>query len=376
MEQELNIIADEQIVDAKRFSSLGNIQYFPGRQITNSDLSSADVLLVRSVTKVNQELLQGTPIKFIGTATSGIDHIDTKYLAQSNIHFAAAYGNNARSVVEYVFSVLYALMEKYGFNIQDKTIGIVGKGNVGGLLATTLEQLDIKTLCNDPLLQEQGVQGLVNLDTICAEADIISLHVPLTDDGEYPTKYLFNQERLASLKQDVILINSARGGVIEESALEEFKVQNPNAKLVLDVWENEPDINIETVLKAEIATSHIAGYSYDSKLKATTALSSALNEYLSIQSQADDSLSPNVATKKLALTSDNPIAEAIFSGYDVRIDHTSLMPILREPPLSRTNYFDMLRRTYPKRREFQTIKITSQHAPEITATLHSLGFQI
>lgn len=376
MNNTLNIIADEQIVDAKRFSSLGNIHYLPGREITNNDLSTADVLLVRSVTKVNKDLLENTPVKFVGTATSGIDHIDTDYLTQNNIHFAAAYGCNARSVVEYVLSALYVLVEKYGIDLQDKTVGIIGKGHVGSLLATTLEQLNIKILCNDPPLEAQGVKELVSLDTICAEADIISLHVPLTCDGEYPTKYLLNQQRLASLKQDVVVINSARGGVLEEAALKAFITTHPNAKLVLDVWENEPDINVETVLKAKIATSHIAGYSYDSKLKATSALSKALNDYLSITTQQNDVAASDSPIKKLALSSDNPIAEAIFSGYDIRIDHASLMPILREPPLSRTNYFDMLRRTYPKRREFQTIQITSQHSPKIMQALHSIGFQI
>ena len=199
----MKIVVDDQIpLVQEAFSGFGEIVVCDGRQIDRGILKNADVLIVRSVTHVNAELLDQCPVNFVGSATSGVDHIDLDYLDSRNIEFASAHGSNAQSVVEYVLSSLFVLAQQYAFNLFDKTVGIIGCGKVGSRLLDALQSLDIKCIVNDPPLQEKtGDKRFSDLENALS-ADIITLHVPLTEDGNYPTRYLVNRKFLKKIRSN------------------------------------------------------------------------------------------------------------------------------------------------------------------------------
>ncbi len=369
----LSIVADQQILLAKEtFSSFGEVQLVDGRSIDHQLIKDADVLLVRSVTKVNESLLKNSKIAFVGSATSGIDHIDIDYLQKSNITFSHALGSNARSVAEYVLSSLLVTAEQQDFDLAEKTIGIIGYGQVGSRVKLFMEALGVKCLLNDPPLASRTSDHIyVEFEEIL-QADIITLHVPLTTDGEFPTRKLVNKVFLDKLKPDVIFVNTSRGGVVDEVALLAFKQANSAATLILDVWCNEPDININLLQKTFIATPHIAGYSYDGKLKATQMLSDALNGYLSKGLHKADLLKSEQETVTI---DDDAIQLAVLQSYDVRSDAISLTNLTDMEVEKRAAYFDSLRKNYPIRREFPNRIIqTTRMSGESKQQLKQLGF--
>lgn len=371
----LSIVADQQILFAREaFSSFGEIKLVDGRSIDPQSIRDADVLLVRSVTKVNESLLKNSRVKFVGSATSGIDHIDTDYLQKSNITFTQALGSNARSVAEYVLSSLFVTAEQQGISLKEKTVGIIGCGQVGSRVKRFMDALGINCLLNDPLLANKvSDHDYVELDKI-QQADIITLHVPLTKDGDYPTNNLVDDEFLGKLKPDVIIVNTSRGEVIDESALLEFKKENPTATLILDVWRDEPGININLLLSAFIATPHIAGYSYDGKLKATQMLFDALNDYVGRNLPATNLL---VSEKEMMKLDDDAIQFAVLQSYDVRSDAIALMDLIHMEDKKRAAYFDSLRKNYPVRREFTNKTIqTSKLGDASKQQLLQLGFNV
>lgn len=371
----LSIVADQQILFAREaFSSFGEIKLVDGRSIDPQSIRDADVLLVRSVTKVNESLLKNSRVKFVGSATSGIDHIDTDYLQKSNITFTQALGSNARSVAEYVLSSLFVTAEQQGISLKEKTVGIIGCGQVGSRVKRFMDALGINCLLNDPpLANKVSDHDYVELDKI-QQADIITLHVPLTKDGDYPTNNLVDDEFLGKLKPDVIIVNTSRGEVIDESALLEFKKENPTATLILDVWRDEPGININLLLNAFIATPHIAGYSYDGKLKATQMLFDALNDYVGRNLPATNLL---VSEKEMMKLDDDAIQFAVLQSYDVRSDAIALMDLIHMEDKKRAAYFDSLRKNYPVRREFTNKTIqTSKLGDASKQQLLQLGFNV
>ncbi|HBV39329.1 MAG TPA: 4-phosphoerythronate dehydrogenase, partial [Erwinia sp.] len=217
----MKILVDENMPYARElFSRTGDVVAVPGRPIPQAELDDADGLMVRSVTKVNAELLSGKPIKFVGTATAGTDHIDEAFLQQQGVAFSAAPGCNAIAVVEYVFSALLLLAERDGFALKDRTVGIVGVGNVGGRLQARLQALGIRTLLCDPPRADRGDEGdFLPLSQLAAEADILTFHTPLYKEGNYKTLHLANETLLLALKPNAILINACRGPVVDNQAL-------------------------------------------------------------------------------------------------------------------------------------------------------------
>jgi erythronate-4-phosphate dehydrogenase len=377
MPASLSIVADQQILFAEEaFSSFGKIKLVDGRSIDQATLKNADILLVRSVTRVNEALLKDTNISFVGSATSGIDHIDTDYLKQSERRFSHAPGSNARSVAEYVLSSLYAAAEYHDFDLANKTVGIIGCGQVGSRVKRFMESLGVECLLNDPPLAEQTSTGAyVDLERI-ADADIITIHVPLTTEGKYPSNQLVNKAFLDRLKSDVILINTARGEVVDESALLSFKESNPNAKLILDVWCNEPKINIDIFQQAFIGTPHIAGYSYDGKLKATKILAAALALATSRKSSDARLLGSEIEADTIEYDDENAIQLAVMHAYDVRSDAIALKELINMECEDRGGYFDSLRKNYPIRREFTHRRInTKKMGHEMNQQLLDLGFK-
>ncbi len=365
-------MADENIpLVHEAFSELGEVHTFTGRHLTRADLGEAQVLLVRSVTKVNQQLLAGSAIRFIGTATIGLDHIDLAYLHQNNIGFASAPGSNATSAAEYVLSALLIIAERQGFLLRDKTVGIIGCGNVGSRVLQKLTALGVKCIIHDPPLQTANL-NYVDLNTVL-KADIITLHVPLTKTGAYPTYHLVNAELLAKLSKDVILINASRGAVIEETTLLEKLITCPTMTVVLDVWENEPNINTQLLQLVTLGTPHIAGYSFDGKVRGMKMLYTAVSDYFHLSSSWQVQI-PAPPLKRLTFSAtidDNAaIHTAVTACYDVRRDDAALRQ------LSKTGNFDLLRKNYPQRREFNCVEIELPAEKSILATqLQGLGFK-
>ncbi len=241
--RKLKIVADENMPQVEAiFSRFGQVTLLPGRELSADDLKETDVLLVRSITQVNSDLLVGTPVQFVGTATIGTDHIDQTYLQNHEIAFSNAPGCNADAVVEYVLSSLFLVAEHQSFEPKDRTFGIIGVGNVGGRLQRRLQALGYNVLLNDPPRAEQE-DGFVGLAEILTKADVICVHTPLTKEGEHLTHHLLGEDELGRLKQDAIIINAGRGPVIDNQALLDMGKLRPDLTFILDVWEHEPRVS-------------------------------------------------------------------------------------------------------------------------------------
>lgn len=355
----MRIVADENIplLDAF-FASFGDITRMPGRAIDKADLADADVLLVRSVTPVSAELLAGTQVRFVGTCTIGTDHLDLAGLAAAGIRVASAPGCNARGVVEYVLSCLLTLAERSGESWRGKTVGVVGVGEVGSRLITTLESLGVRCLRCDPLLADAGETGLIDIDQLIAEADVISCHVPLTRDGAYPTIHLFHEQRLQALRKGAWLINSSRGPVIDNLALTRVLALRPDLQVALDVWEHEPEVSPALAALCALVTPHIAGYSLDGKLRGTAKIYAALCDFLKEPASVQlDALAPCAGGAQWhidpGVSADWLLARALRWVYDVRDDDARMRHMLRTAAdeSQRRTGFDRLRKAYPLRRE-------------------------
>ena len=280
----MKIIADENMPNVEAlFSHLGTVELVNGRNLTHEQVKDADILLVRSVTKVTQALLAGSSVRFVGSATIGVDHIDLEYLAQANIAFSSAPGCNAEAVADYVFSALSHLYMTKKLPWLKRKIGVVGYGNVGKTVYQRFAQMGCEVCVYDPFkVPDQGDVNFVSLAEILT-CDVISLHAPLTTSGSYPTKDMLGAEELSQLSSGVAIISAGRGGVINESALiERHKQLQGDMHLVLDVWDGEPLINQELAAIVDIATPHIAGYSKQGREKGTWMVYLALCEYLKI----------------------------------------------------------------------------------------------
>lgn len=375
----MKIVADENIPLLTRFfGDLGDIVKLPGREIKAEHLSDADFLIVRSVTKVNRELLENSSVKFVGTCTIGIDHIDTDYLDQQGIRYCNAPGCNASSVVEYVLSCLSILTETHSLDLGSVTVGIVGYGNVGSLLAARLEKLGIKFKACDPFLDDDS---LVSFEEVM-RCDLISLHVPLSKEGTHPTYHMIDKQVLESLQPEQILINSSRGPVIDNDDLNDFLDHQPQFTAILDVWEREPELNVELARKVFIGTPHIAGYSFDGKVLGTEMVYRALCQFLGLPSRhSSGQFLEEPPLSKMAFTSnadvDWSIHTAIRACFDVRHDHSLLQASLRLPDEERWQAFDRFRKNYRCRREFSGVKIQLKKVnSELLSKFKSLGFNV
>jgi erythronate-4-phosphate dehydrogenase len=269
----MKIVADSNIPYLDEFfAPFGEIVKISGRDIKSHHLIDADILLTRSTTKVNASLLNKTAVKFLGTATIGTDHIDLQYLQNHNIAFASAAGCNKQAVVDWVLANLAFASLKLERSFEFKEIAIIGCGNVGGLLAQTLKQLNVDFVVCDPYKDTPYQQ--VDLKT-ALEADIITIHTPLNNE----THHLLNKDNLGQISPKAWLLNSARGAIIDNQALLQAKAFK---YLALDVFENEPLINVELAQKCDIATPHIAGYSAIGRLNGTILIYQALCQYLNV----------------------------------------------------------------------------------------------
>ncbi|MGI2040116.1 4-phosphoerythronate dehydrogenase [Shewanella frigidimarina] len=377
----MKIIADENMpyVDAL-FGYLGKIEYVNGRTLTPKQVEDADVLLVRSVTKVNAALINNAhKLKFVGSATIGTDHVDLEYLSTRNIYFTNAPGCNATAVGEYAFIAMLELAQRFGESLAGKVVGIVGAGNTGTAAAKCMQAYGLKVLLCDPFKALQGdTREFVSLDTIIEQADIISLHVPITKEGEHKTWYLFDETRLNKLKPNTWLLNCCRGEVIDNRALIKFKQQRDDVKLVLDVWEGEPNPMAELVALAEFATPHIAGYSLEGKARGTFMLYQKWCELLDFPVKKSlESLLPAFQFNQIVSQGDLTEGQLLKLSrlvYDLRDDDFNFRGCF-----STATGFDLMRKNHTYRREYSAISLTQSvdylSAGSINPSmLNALGF--
>ena len=375
----MKIIADENIPHAREaFAALGEVSTLPGRNMQASDLVDCECLLVRSITRVNADLLDGTAVRFVASATIGTDHIDLDYLAQNNIAFANAPGCNAESASEYMINALFALADKRQFDPFKLTAGIIGHGNVGSRVKNKLDALGINTLVNDPPLQQAGDDSLnyVSLQTILHECDFITCHVPLTTQGEHATKHLLDSDRLQELTRGCVLFNAARGPVIDNRALSQLLQQRSDLTVFLDTWEGEPAIDQDLLLQVDLATPHIAGYSVEGKLRGTQMILQAACQHFCIGSEwsMQDHL-PDIQTLTFNAQTDSVFWPTLFKEhFDVFEDHQRLCASASLPPAHAASEFDLLRKNYPKRYEYNRFRIPPQINSRLAAQAAQLGF--
>lgn len=380
----MKILADENIPLVHNFfDSMGEVSTFEGRHLTPEQLGDAEILLVRSITRVDEALLQDSKVRFVGTCTIGHDHIDKTYLDAQKIGFAHAPGCNANSVVEYVLSCLSVLTERNGLDLDHCCVGIVGFGNVGSLLGSKLDKLGIDFKYYDPLREEPSgyEQHQVEFEEIL-NCDVISLHTPLTYETLYPTFHMFDSEILGRLSSEQILINTGRGAVIDNKALYLKLSDHQRFTVILDVWENEPLIHPGLAQKVAIATPHIAGYSLDGKVAGTEMVYQALCQFLGlpVRHKAGQFM-PEPPLSKLTFTSqadvDWAVHTAIRACFDVRHDHCNFKATFCLDEEERALKFDEIRRHYRNRREFSNIKINLKKTDsELYNQFKALGFNV
>lgn len=369
----MKILVDENIPAAELFNRLGEVRTIAGRAITAEQLVDIDALMIRSVTQVNRELLASSQIKFVGTATAGTDHIDQQALRQQGITFAAAAGCNAIAVVEYVLSCLWVLGERQGFDLRDKQVGILGIGQVGSRLQQRLHAIGVSTLLCDPPRAANGESGpFCSLETLVAQADILTLHTPLIRTGKDATQHLINRELLASLPADRILINAARGKIIDNHALLQALEKGQQLTVALDVWENEPDISLPLLEQVAIATPHIAGYSLEGKLRGTLQVYQAFCRFLGHSDQVElAALLPQELNPPIPLhqaPTEEVLKRLAHLVYDVRHDDANFRSVASKP-----GQFDALRKAYRQRREWSSLRILPADHPS-ARLLQQMGF--
>lgn len=352
------------------------VVYAHGSEINREMVMDADALVIRTRTRCNADLLEGTGVRFIATATIGYDHIDTKWCESHGITWTNAPGCNSWSVQQYIGSLLVTMSRTLGFSFREKTIGVVGVGNVGSKVARLAVLLGFRVLlCDPPRARREGSGQFVSLDEIISRSDIITLHVPLIRDGEDATFHMFDDSRLASMNKNQILINSSRGEVVDGAALKNALAQKSILAASLDVWENEPQIDPQLLSLLFTGTPHIAGYSVDGKATGTTMSVQALGKFFDLPcrdwevTEVPQSVQPSEFSIDTAgKTPQEVLADAILHTYDIRTDDAALRADVAS--------FEKQRSHYPVRREFPAfcVRTLNDDTGRSTVFLREAGF--
>ncbi len=377
------LVADENIpLLDEFFADFGEIRRYPGRSISAEQVRDADALLVRSVTRVDEALLAGSRVRFVGTCTIGTDHLDLAYFASAGIHWASAPGCNARGVVDYVLGSLLALAEQTGQRLDQLVYGVVGAGQVGSRLVRVLQGLGWQVRVCDPPRQAAEGGDFVELAQILGECDVISLHTPLTREGAHPTHHLIGAAQLQALKPGAWLINASRGAVVDNAALRAHLEADAELEVVLDVWEGEPQVDVELAALCQLATPHIAGYSLDGKLRGTAMIYEAFCAFLGQvpQRHLRDLLPAPWLSELQVAPEASPewlLAQVCRAVYDPRLDDANFLRSLQGDAATRRAAFDQLRKHYPYRREIDGLRVRLQgDNPAQSALLRALGVQL
>jgi erythronate-4-phosphate dehydrogenase len=339
---------------------------------------------VRSVTRVDERLLKGSKVQFVGSATSGIDHIDRPYLERADIVLAHAAGSNAPAVGEYVLTALFEMARQTGTDLFESTIGIVGVGRIGGLLNDRLSKLGIRTLLNDPPRAEAeagspDAPAFVSLEEITAESDILTLHVPYTKSGPHPTAGLIGMNELSRMREGAWLINTSRGGVVDEAPLIEL-LESDDMSAVIDVWTGEPNPNVDLVRGARIATPHIAGYTIESKARAVRTIADALFDWAEISpsaSHAERQRSLPISPPPYDCTDTEFLAIVTRQAYDIARDHLRMQSMSSFVGKQQADFFTELRNSYRMRNEFASFTVASGGLDDRkTQLIRALGMRV
>ncbi|MEI7850523.1 MAG: 4-phosphoerythronate dehydrogenase [Kiritimatiellales bacterium] len=368
-------MAETVLLGREAFATLGEVVVIPDRQIGPEHLKDADALIIRSKTKVTPELIEGSAVRFIGTATAGFEHMDFQTLENRGIGWCAAPGCNADSVADYMTAALLTLHMKHGVELEGQTLGIIGVGQVGSRVAKRAKALGLRVLLNDPpRTAKEGDAGFQCLEKLLAESDFVTLHVPLIKEKPWPTLRIADCRFFEQMKRGAVFINASRGKVLDSDALLLAKANGIVSHAVLDVWDPEPAIRADVLTVATIGTPHIAGHSFEGKLNGTIqAYRAACHFFETAPVWNPAPLLPVVDVPKLKIDSTGKsdlevLAEAVMAVYDIGTDHLSVEDIAR---------FDKLRAHYRVRREFKnTIVFLSEHRPSLLKKLGRAGFTI
>ena len=371
----ISILADSNIPFLRGLlEPVAKVSYLPAGMITRERVAGHDALIIRTRTRCNESLLKGTGVKFIGTATIGTDHIDTRWCESAGIRVVNAPGCNSGAVMQYITAALFHISGLHGFHPGEKTLGVVGAGNVGKKVIKAASALGIKVLVNDPPREQaEGSDGFVSLQRLASESDIITFHTPLTAEGAYPTLYLGDSHFFSSLKRGAFIINSARGGVVDEEALKTAIEKKTVAGAVIDTWEGEPQTNSGLVDLCDIATPHIAGYSLEGKRNASIMIIKEVAGFFNLDNTLINSPEPLPGGQEITLPVNMEINEAsgavIRAAYDIREDSEKF----RHTP----GLFEDIRNNYQIRREFSGFSIKGcASAFDLCRILERVGFNI
>ncbi|MCL5267449.1 MAG: 4-phosphoerythronate dehydrogenase PdxB [Bacteroidetes bacterium] len=380
----MRIVVDQKIPFVEEaFSPFGEIVKYDSRAIDGTAVRDADALLVRSETRVNDKLLAGSSVKFVGTATIGTDHIDIDFLRRNDIAFASAPGCNSNAVVQYVFSALFTLAKRNNFMLKGKTLGVVGVGNIGSKIVRVAEKLGMEVLQNDPPLSRATRESrFLSLDDLMA-ANFITIHVPYTKTGSDPTFHLFDEARISAMKKGSTLINTSRGGVVDNKAMKEALRNGTIGDGILDVWENEPNIDTELLSICSIGTPHIAGYSINGKVNATKMIYSEFCDYFNFPKAWDPSSAvpipekPEISVDKDTSDEESTVSEVVTRVYNIENDDSTLRKISSMPQEQMGAYFKGLRGNYHFRDEFSNFTIALQSKKKyLIGILGTFGFKV
>lgn len=370
----MHIVADENIpLVNEAFSSFGDVRLLPGRSITSEAVMDADVLLVRSITRVNASLLEKSRVSFVATATIGTDHVDTGFLEKQAIAFASAPGSNARSVGEYVAGAIINFEDRFVKPLNQLTIGIIGFGNVGKEVYRVAKALGMRCLLNDPPLAnlDESFEN-TEIKKVLSESDIVTLHVPLKNNGTNATHHLANRDFFKLMKPGAMFMNASRGSVVDERSL--LDARKRLGPVVLDVWENEPLPDPSIINLADIATPHIAGYSYNGKLNGTQMIYNAFCKHL--KQKPNFSVLDKIKDIYFDINTEpgtQSLKEIIHASYPIMEDDKLFRKITELDIKDRGAYFDLLRKKYRQRYEFSHYRIETNRFENV---LVGLGFQV
>lgn len=375
----MKIVLDENIENAREaFGTPGETFLYHGRKITREVLLDADVLVVRSITRVNRELLEGTRVKFVGTATIGTDHIDQAWLEENGIGFTSAKGCNSDAVAEYVFTTMFRAAAVNGISLAGKRLGITGCGNIGSRVERIAKAFGFEVAVSDPPRERvEGPSGFAPLDEVLG-CDVVTFHTPLNRGGADNTFHLLNAENMKLLKPGAIVINASRGEVIDNKAFTRV-IDEKGITAIMDVWEEEPRFMPEMLSRSFIASPHVAGYSLEGKINGTAMVYDALCDHFGFEKKWRPHFPPVVedTIQFMDTGSFERTLERIFTSvYEPDVDTAAMREASLLPGEERGVRFDELRKNYPLRREFNNYTIKGEiSSPVMKAGLEALRFR-
>jgi len=386
---------------AEAFGTLGDVTLLDGRAITADDVRDADLLVTRSTTPITPALLDGSRVRFYGTATIGTDHIDIPYLEERGIRWCSAAGCNANSVSEYLTAALLCVAQKHNTTLADKTIGIIGVGNVGTRVVGKAAALGMTVLPNDPPRERAGdsapevppspyglgrasasSSGWVSLSELLAKSDVVTLHTPLTQEGQDATVHLADDVFFAQLKPGCIFVNAARGPIVDTDALLRAMDRGIVAHAIVDTWEGEPGFRTDLMERAAIVSPHIAGYSYEGKYMGTVMVYREACRFLDEPpAWTPDALLPPPDIPNLeadpALSAGAALWQLVRTVYDIEADDARMRAVPPGGETERRAHFDGLRKSYPIRREFRFTEVDATRTlPSLQDSIERLGFSL